>query len=354
MRNSISPIDIPLYIERYENGESVSSIAKEIGCHYQTLYKALKGKINFRGRWVTTHKERSDIIDLFRKGHPSEEIGRIMGVNGETIRNYLKKLIPDEYATEIVRRDQRGAIWNITINDNLFKNLKDEAAAYALGWITSDGNLNTNRPGDIRIFYHKNDIEMSAQFKKIFNGGKDSIFQSHPNMVDFRLYSKELRKDLEKIGLTENKSLSLEIKEKWPNINVPAFLRGLFEGDGWVTLTKTNGIQVGIASASFIFVGQLIELLVSMGFSPTKERRTNMEGRNSECKGIHLGKFKEAVRFLNLIYKDANYFLSRKRNKYLNFIANNPAYKDENFLNSELRNLVDSKYNNSLKKFPLK
>jgi hypothetical protein len=68
------------------------------------------------------------------------------------------------------------------------------------------------------------------------------------------LNSKEVKKDLEKLGICANKSLNV----KFPNIPtefLPSFVRGVIEGDGWV---QKKGYVMNITTGSLCFAEGLL------------------------------------------------------------------------------------------------
>ena len=71
--------------------------------------------------------------------------------------------------------------------------------------------------------------------------------------------SKEIKNDLEKLGIHSNKSLNLP----FPHVPVellPSFVRGVIDGDGWV---QKRGYVMNVTSASLSFAGGLLSVFQS-------------------------------------------------------------------------------------------
>lgn len=69
--------------ERFEQGDSVKSISKNIGCSWNRVVKIL----STNGYVVNnTHKQ---ILDLFERGLPTEKIAAQMNLNIKTVQSYL-------------------------------------------------------------------------------------------------------------------------------------------------------------------------------------------------------------------------------------------------------------------------
>ena len=61
--------------------------------------------------------------------------------------------------------------------------------------------------------------------------------------------SKEIKKDLEKLGILTNKSLTLPFPDV-PKEFLPSFVRGVIDGDGWV---QNKGYTMNITTGSELF-----------------------------------------------------------------------------------------------------
>lgn len=102
-------------------------------------------------------------------------------------------------------------------------------------------------------------------------------------------------------------------KEFVPNIPrkfLGPYIRGIFDGDGWVCLRR-NSVECGIVSTSIFFLEDLRTLMSSIGQIRTKKKRKdqtkilyewNMYSRHAEF-------------FRDFIYTDG-FSLDRKRNKF--------------------------------------
>jgi len=110
-------------------------------------------------------------------------------------------------------------------------------------------------------------------------------------------------KDLAKLGITENKSLTVEFPDV-PNEYLPHFLRGVIDGDGWI---QDRGYVVNITSGSSLFAVQLYEILTKHGFNVDIRKQSGayriwIKGKN------------DVKRLAEWLYTDAGVlFLPRKR-----------------------------------------
>jgi hypothetical protein len=174
--------------------------------------------------------------------------------------------------------DPRGGHNRKYINEDFFK-AWTPPMAYTLGFIYADGALiNASKSSRTQyIVYASNDKELLEDVKRVMDS-RHKIYMSPSRFVSIRgklcfqktgyklrIGSKHLYQDLIALGLTPKKSLVM----KFPY--VPAeflsyFVRGYFDGDGCVHLTRTfnkaDKLKLIYISGSKLFVDELRALLV--------------------------------------------------------------------------------------------
>ena len=140
--------------------------------------------------------------------------------------------------------------------------------AYAIGLITSDGNLSSDKR---HMGLTSSEEEMMLNFKQAL-GLKNKIGRykrgGGTEKKYFYLYfgDKVFYRFLNKIGLTPAKSKTIN-SVYVPNEYFPDFLRGLFDGDGTFYTFQDKrwpnsfSFKLSIASASFVFLTWLKDTL---------------------------------------------------------------------------------------------
>lgn len=148
------------------------------------------------------------------------------------------------------------------INERYFEIIDSEDKAYWLGFIMADGcvykgtgntyrlqiNLKASDKGHLNLFAKNIKSDYNVSTKETNNSFVSSI----------KINSTKLCKDLIKHGVTERKSLTCSM----PNLNkslVRHFIRGYFDGDGWITLNISERIrkEFGICSGSIEMINNL-------------------------------------------------------------------------------------------------
>jgi len=132
----------------------------------------------------------------------------------------------------------------IYANDSFFTKL-NPISAYWAGFIAADGIL-FNRDKSVTIALNKRDTGHLHKFIKAIKSNAHVGCIKSNNSAHVNLYSKSLFNSLIKLGITPNKSLSIT------NVSLPQslmshFIRGVFDGDGWINGKRITHVQFGIA-----------------------------------------------------------------------------------------------------------
>jgi len=245
----------------------------------------------------------------------------------------IQKLLPNRSYSSIVSKRTRAGFHNgrgyktenhkdkiskgkinKSLNLQLFKKWSSDMA-YILGFLMADGYLaNVCGKYDIGIGINKKDRDILVQIKNII--GKNLKIRKRPkNIVELRFGCKKMFNDLLKLGMIPRKSLRLEFP-KVPNEYLQDFIRGYFDGDGFVIIPKDNCLRVGFTGyKNFIkSLKEIIETLMQykIGFYILNDKRNNHKlVATSEIHGT------KALKFLDWLYKKANLKMNRKYQKYL-------------------------------------
>jgi hypothetical protein len=158
--------------------------------------------------------------------------------------------------------------------DKTFFDTWNPQMAYILGFLYSDGSLiySPNCRG-YYIFFSSVDRDIIEKIKKTLQSEHTILIRNPPvnsNGKEFigkkisyilRIGSKELYYQLLTFGLYQNKSLTIKFPDI-PDIFVPHFIRGYFDGDGCVHIEKQKGrnsfrLRIIFTSGSFEFLYQL-------------------------------------------------------------------------------------------------
>lgn len=208
--------------------------------------------------------------------------------------------------------------------------------AYILGFIFADGNIYKSTLSftlsikDICILrYIKKCLKTKSPIQKLIRKTNKGSWTT----CRLRIHSSEITKQLRDVyGIHPNKTKRAKIIFKMPLSFMGDFIRGFFDGDGWVC-NRRNSVECGICCASKIFLTQLRQLCGNIG--RIRERK------KSRCIGATISLYcwemnkTDSLKLRNIMYKSGHFFLKRKKDKFWNFYTQSDRWwtkKQINFL----------------------
>ena len=267
------------------------------------------------------------------------------------------KFIEDNYPLTI------NHISNRRIRHNIFCKIETELQAYLLGFYAADGNINEKRK-TFRIHLQKQDSELVYLYKDIISpdartftveehkttgrGGRE--ITAHESFgID--ITSAQLCNDLVSLGIGYNKSYcDLHIPGQLSKELIRHFLRGYFDGDGCITvwLSKEKGKsdrvrgKFDICSKSASILNEFIKFLAENDIKINLNylKRDDMYRMSTSSK-------KELEKIFKLLYKDSNFYLSRKFNKFDHYVNTEVTQLIAEYCNAQEMSINES--NNSPK-----
>ena len=192
------------------------------------------------------------------------------------------------------------------LDDNFLRDIDTEFKAYLLGWIGSDGGFAPN--GSIIITLHEMDVLI---LEKLRDGICPQLAVTHPKERPHRtlhICSTTMSADACRwLGLSFKKG---ESYKKWPFVQFPqlksdelkwAFLRGYFDGDGCIHVTKSGAPRASISSNSKLMLTAIRDFV-------------DLPGGIYKI-DLHWAGVSTLV-FMNKLYHNATIYLDRKYDKF--------------------------------------
>jgi len=204
------------------------------------------------------------------------------------------------------------------INEEYFNNPLTNIGAYFLGLIISDGHLNYKR-GVFQYACKIDDVELIRFIKS-------ELHSTHPIKeykikkkwyVRYNITNKKLVSSLiEKYNLPHsNKS---ENNVDIPNISeglISHFLRGLFDGDGSIWKSKNESSYAMSYTGGEKMMLSIQNILNTFNIKSRISYKYGLQNKNSCNIGFN-GNLKVS-KFLDFLYKDADFYLKRKHDRYV-------------------------------------
>ena len=202
-----------------------------------------------------------------------------------------------------------------------FEIIDTEEKAYWLGFLYADGCVGSNE-NKVELGLAEKDLKHIEKFRDFIGVFNKICYRSSTKSYRYSFRSETCKNDLIKQGCTQKKSLTLTFptEEQVPKTLIKHFIRGYFDGDGWFTNTDSC-FQVGIIGTEN-FINGFLNSVENIN----KDNKIFDVHRKNGAKRYVFGAYDDVLNFLNWIYKDANIYLDRKYEHYLDFINNGSQY----------------------------
>lgn len=204
-------------------------------------------------------------------------------------------------------------------DEMFFNTIDSEEKAYWLGFIYADGYI--TKGNNLGIALSNKDIGHLYKFIKSIDGNfepKTYIGTGYTNNPYSRvmLKSENIINGVINNGVKYNKSLILEFPNQTqvPTELINHFIRGYFDGDGSIILSK-NSINMKICGTKEFLHG----IIYTLNENCTYEYKKVLYKRRKDDKNtyyISFGGRLKVLDALNFIYKDSTIYLDRKYSRY--------------------------------------
>lgn len=304
-----------------KEGWSTKQIYEQMGITKSQAYKAIR-RMGLKSNCNRTMTP--DSIKIIKEKY----------LEGETIEEITDKYFKDKYCSgeiNMVLRKLGITRPNGTqakINHDYFENIDSEHKAYWLGFIYADGSITkkvyekgsyTYRLRMELMFEDKYileqmalDLESDLKPKEYYNDTSHFEGYNKPKHTAYIMFSsKKMGEDLVKLGVVPNKTLILKSLPSIPDNLMKHFIRGYFDGDGSVYLTKDNTIKTAFYG-THDFINSIQDFLIKE-LNLTKKKITDQKEANVSFVGMAK---QESEKLYHYMYDEATIFLNRKYEKY--------------------------------------
>lgn len=256
----------------------------------------------------------------------------------EIIKYYLSqpmtmKQVEDKYElshptiTKILKdvpKYTKAKLNNPNMKEHFFQEINEEAKAYFLGLLISDGNVfkdNTGRQASISITLDLKDEYMLEKFKEVLQANT-SVGHDGRGCGQIAVRSNIMAEDLAKYGVVPRKSyntyLPLISKEMMPHL-----IRGIFDGDGSI-MAKPNPSNDGhnrfLHSISFCGTHQLMEDISNYILENLGIKTAVYDYKDRNLSELKIQNIDNIAKFGYWIYKNSTIFLNRKKDIFNDFL----------------------------------
>lgn len=261
----------------------------------------------------------NNIIDLYQTKSVFY-IAKQYNVDDSVIKRVLKQ------NNIIIRNNNFYKCKNL--NESYFNVIDTAEKAYWLGFIYADGYITKRKNSDcFGISLSDKDIDHLIKFKNCINSShKIGIYinktgfnvEKHLKCCKICIYNQNFVNNLFNKGVLYNKSKILisPTLEQVPKEFISHFIRGYFDGDGSVYKTNDGGCVSILGTKNICeWILKYFKTVVNTNVKIYKYKNKDIY----EFKIGGINNFKDCFKYL---YKDADVYLERKYQKFLNIFNN--------------------------------
>jgi hypothetical protein len=251
-------------------------------------------------------KYKDKIIESYLNRESTQSISERYFCSQQTISRFLKK-----NGVNVTKKRCRK-----NINSNYFDEIDSSIKAYFLGFIAADGSIFKTKNNKVvfSISIQSSDVAILNKLSEELSGSNGlvgNIFtrKSGNSTVDLRFSDEVFTNRLLSLGICFNKTENLDWVDV-PEVFMRDFIRGYFDGDGSVYISKDKiyGNFVG----NKIFLPKLRDYLFDNMVLPT---RYAIIDRGNFC-SFHFGSKESNESLYNYMYYDECFCLERKKVKF--------------------------------------
>lgn len=290
-------------------------IDREIADIYK-IGRTTVGKIlNEHGihRCLPIEAKADSVMKLYNEGKNQTEIYQELHMDMKNVRKILRKNNVD-----ITKNSWKS---KYKVNENYFDYIDMPNKAYILGFLCADGNVSKNG-NEIKLFLQERDKHILEEILTELESNYPLHFYDYSNRPNqqnqygFIISNKHMKESLLKLNVVPNKSLILEYPKNIPDELQKHFIRGYFDGDGTMHMSK-NGITASFIS-TYDFCNSAKEIIKKFIDVNSSIYQYYDNGITSI---LQISGGNQVKKFLSWIYDDSDLRLERKYLKYYDYFV---------------------------------
>lgn len=262
--------------------------------------------------------EKSEVILKYQTGnYTCAALAREYNCLGCSIQELLSR------RGIVIFNDRSKLRRKYSINENYFDVIDTEAKAYFLGLLYADG-YNNEKKKIIKISLQEMDVDILEKFNKEIKSNNTLKFihkktKNHQNQYCLMIYNKRISEKLHELGCIQAKSLILEFptEEQVPQHLQRHFIRGYFDGDGHFGLSE-DGLRYSLSITSTYMFLERVQMIIQNEIGLNSKLFFCNKRYEKSTRALKMSSRLKIAKLLNWLYKDCNFYLQRKYQKYLN------------------------------------
>lgn len=219
----------------------------------------------------------------------------------------------------------------IKFDENYFSEIDTANKSYFLGFISGDGHLSKSTNVVSILLNIKDKIvleKFKTELKSEHNIYDKTIYDNRTLKNYYQCYIEICRlkfyKDIEKYGITTNKSKDLRVPTNIQENLISHYIRGVVDSDGCWGLCNTV-IRLSIYSSSYEFLEDIQNILITK----CELNKTKLTPNHNKSMYIMTYVGKQCEKIYNYLYSDGGFWLNRKYNVPTKYFSINPVIDGE-------------------------
>lgn len=290
--------------------------------------------------WVRDFNNIDVIKDLhFEQKYQVGEMAEILNCSVDSIRRSLRR-----FNLEVLHEVRYGSMSRYSFNESFFEVIDTKEKAYWLGIILADGcvthsfsrakdKYGEKRYDRLTITIARRDEPHLIKFKEAigYNGiierGTTNSFGGIHEYSRLRITSEKLCNDLIDKNIMPNKSTN-EIPYKLPRELKRAYIRGYFDGDGYVAVYNNSSKETIECEFGFLGSNEILEYIKEFLVEEGMELNFNIKEAqpDSPLLKFRSGGVNATQSFYNILYKGSTIEMERKSERFKNYLIHKERY----------------------------
>lgn len=305
-----TPEEVKDIVESYISGATFKELQGKYNAHYNTLKKVLSDNgVDTSGKRKWSAEEIQDIVNLYvKEGYTIQEIRSMYRARTQTIMDILNN-------NGVNTSDNMRVSVNRLMYHNFFEVIDTEEKAYFLGMMMADGCVRHPKGWSSTVTLELIDLDVIEKFQKAVNSdGSITKSERKRRVGDNPTYTATIRsnkmaEDLAKYGVVWNKTYDTQrLRCDIPNSLKPHFLRGMFDGDGSIYISKGDRWFISLTNKHVPFLEDVQDWLQEV--VPNLKRVKTYDGK-SVARITYSGR--TAKRVCEVLYGNAKVSMQRKK-----------------------------------------
>lgn len=320
--NRITDEQIQKIIEMYLANHTKVDIAKQLNISTQSVTKYLLKNNIKQKEYFLSDETKKLICELYTNNTSIKEICKELNVDYASVKRALNK-------NGVELRSLSESLRKYSLDKKYFDNIDNQNKAYILGLLYADGNVSKNKYA-MQISLQEEDKHILDKIRSELNTDTPLYFheknkknKNFKNIYTLIINNEHMHKSLINNGVVPQKTFVIKFPEFLDDELIRHFIRGYFDGDGSFGFYKRKDRQ-NCYHISFSLIGtndfcqrvkEIIETKLDVhcciGYCHQKY--------DSPIRCLSVAGRYNCQKVLDWLYDDAEMFLIRKKNKYLEF-----------------------------------